>query len=237
MSRERRARLPGADELFKSTMARPEDEFEGVAPAAPRESPTDLDERALTQLITLAAAEDEVQVSARQAQHPDGPSVATGSLLTWLAAMVEAKHIVAVGSHGGTLGLWLLRGMAQGGMLTSISPGPAEQARAREVFGQAHTSDRVRAIAGSPADVLPRLSDGGYDLLVWAGGIDKPDETRDHTTRLVRSGGALAVLDVARDTAPDVRGRRTLVRDLIEDPRWTVAVLPVDDGVALARRS
>lgn len=215
-------------------MAPSEDTERGSQPA-PRESPGDIDQRALSELIVLAADEDPTQASVR-AEAPGALSAAAGSMLAWLASMIQARHVVAVGMHGGPLGLWLLRGMGGGGILTSISPASGDHSRAREVFSQAHVTDRVRAISGRAADVLPRLSDGAYDLLVWSAGIERAHETRDHATRLLRVGGALAVLDVARDTDPDVRGRRMLVRDLVEDPRWAVTVLPVDGGMALARR-
>lgn len=241
MNANRRASLPGADELFRST-ASPPGEHDPPRPPAPdapgstRVATREVDARVLTELVDLASEEDEVQAGARGRLGPGAPSPAVGSLLSWLAASVDARHIVEVGGSAGLIGLWLLRGMEAGGMLTTIADHEQVHALGRSALEEAGAGDRSRAILGDPNEVLSRLSDGTYDLVVWSASADRPKDIRDHAVRLLRGGGVLAVLDVARDTSTEVRGRRVLVRELIEDPRWSVTVLPIDGGVALARR-
>lgn len=239
MNANRRASLPGADELFRPTSSGPAERGQ----AAPERQPAarlqtrEVDARVLTELIDLASEEDEVQAGARGRLGPGAPSPAVGSLLSWLAASLSARHIVEVGGSAGLLGLWLLRGMESGGVLTTIADHEQAHALGRSALDQAGAADRSRAILGDPSEVLSRLSDGSYDLVVWTAPADRPKEIRDHAVRLLHEGGVLAVLEIARDANTEIRGRRVLVRELIEDPRWQVTVVPVDGGVALARRA
>lgn len=225
MSEYRRASLPGADELFRSTASR-----QPVEAPPPLAKPP-VDDRLMSELVEFAAEEDATQRSARDRLSGPAPSIATGSLLSWLAATARARHVVSVGAPAGVLGLWLLRGMEVSGLLTSITTDEADHRLGRAVFDEAGLTERVRSIAGGPDDVLPRLSDGGYDLVSWSAPVEHPREVRDHVLRLLRSGGVLVVVDVTSG------GRDRLVRDLVDDPRCRVVVLPTDDGAALARRA
>lgn len=225
------------NELFRSTAAETEAASGESGGAPSRPEPEELDLRALAKLIELAADENEATATARVLASPPGPSAAVGSLIAWLAASVDAKHAVSVGAGGGPLGLSLLRGMDDGGILTSIVPDDQQHSLQRTAFNDAGVSNQVRAIMGSADEVLPRLSDHAYDVITWSAGAAQPREIREHADRLLRPGGVLMLLEIARDTSPEERGRRTLVRDLIEDPRWDVTVLPIDGGVALARHA
>ncbi len=229
MNADRRARLPGADELFRSTASSRREDDESPPPA-------DIDVSALNALAERAAEEYGIPVLGDVPPGGRAATLAVGSLLSWTASCLQAKHVVEIGGDGGGLGLWLLRGMSPGGVLTTISPDEQVYASGRAAFDQDGVTDRVRAILGEPGEVLPRLSDDSYDIVVWAAGLDRPREARDHALRLLRVGGVLVVLDVARESVADVRVRRSLVRDVIEDPQWQVAVLPVDGGLVLARR-
>ncbi|MGH3442215.1 MAG: O-methyltransferase, partial [Nitriliruptorales bacterium] len=190
---------------------------------------------ALAELTALAADEDAAMAAARQrGGRVPAPAPEIGSALAWVAASLDAKTVVGVGDVAGLVGLWVLRGMRPGGMLTTISADAADHEFARHAFQEAGIANRVRAIHGTPEEVLPRLSDGGYDLVVLGPAADGPRQLRDHALRLVRPGGVVAVVDVAHDDDAS-RRRRLLVRELVEDPRCQVSVLPVDAGLALAR--
>src|SRR5690606_13919688 len=86
--------------------------------------------------------------------------------LTFLAGAAAARNIAGVGTGTGVSGLALLRGMAPDGVLTSVDREAENQRLAREVFLAAGIAPtRFRLITGSALDVLPRLNDGGYDLV------------------------------------------------------------------------
>jgi predicted O-methyltransferase YrrM len=105
---------------------------------------------------------------------------------------------VEIGACGGVSGLWLARGLAPRGVLTSVEGDPYAHGLASEAFEGAGTAERVRCIQGEPATVLPRLSDGGYDLVLLQGrAADYPDHLA-HARRLLRAGGLLIARRVLR---------------------------------------
>jgi predicted O-methyltransferase YrrM len=139
--------------------------------------------------------------------------------------------VVEVGSDDPAAAWWVVSSMATGGTLTIVSQSAAAITR-EEVLG--HRSDiRVRTIPGTPEDVLGRLSDGGYELMVVRGAAAGDRTLREEAIRLLRPGAVLIVLDLADGTA-DGRSH-ALVRDLADDPRFHVSVVPAGAGVALAR--
>ncbi|CAA9268167.1 MAG: O-methyltransferase, partial [uncultured Blastococcus sp.] len=95
---------------------------------------------------------------------------ATGAMLAVLAAGLEARSVVSIGSGGGLAGLWLLRGMRPDGVLTALDGDPEQLRAARKAFTDAGVAPgRARLIFGTPAEVLPRLSPAAYDMVVCAG--------------------------------------------------------------------
>ena len=101
-----------------------------------------------------------VAARSRAAQLPGSPPVepAVGAVLAVLAAGVEARSVVSVGSGGGLAGLWLLRGMRSDGVLTALDGDPEQLRAARKAFADAGLApSRARLIFGTPAEVLPRL--------------------------------------------------------------------------------
>ena len=54
-------------------------------------------------------------------------SPVTGSALRFIAAAMGARSVVEIGTGCGTSGLWLLRGMRAGGVLTSVDVEPEHQ--------------------------------------------------------------------------------------------------------------
>ncbi len=166
-----------------------------------------------------------------------------GALLRFLAASVGARHVAEVGTGTGVSALWLLQGMTADGVLTSIDVEAEHHRLARESLTDAGVPmTRVRLIAGRALDVLPRLSDGGYDLVHVDGAAAEAADLLPEALRALRRGGlvvfsgALAggrVADaVSRDAAAVAhRGLGRLVR---EDESLVPVLLPVGDGVLAA---
>ncbi len=93
-------------------------------------------------------------------------SPAVGATLRFIAAALGAKAVVEIGTGCGTSGVWLLRGMRRDAVLTSVNVEPEHQRLARRAYTEAgFASNRFRLILGKATDVLPRLTDGGYDLV------------------------------------------------------------------------
>lgn len=166
-----------------------------------------------------------------------------GVLLRLLAAAVKARSVVEVGTGAGTSGLWLLQGMPDDGILTTIDVDAEHQRAAKKAYAEAGVAhQRTRVITGRALDVLPRMTDGAYDMVVVDGDKNEYPEYVDHAIRLLRSGGLL-VLDnmLWHDKVADPAARdeqTTVLRDLgkklRDDDRLVPALLPVGDGVLAA---
>jgi predicted O-methyltransferase YrrM len=195
-----------------------------------------MDPQVLAEVRRLTASEDEDLVRTRARAGADAPSPEVGALLAWLASTTAARAAVEVGSCGGVSGLWLARGLTERGVLTSVEPDPYAHGLASEAFESAGRADRVRAILGEPDTVLPRLSDGAYDLvLLQSRPGDYPDQL-PHARRLLRAGGVLVARRVLRHgEAPDALAG--FLEALATDhDGFATTVLPLDDGLALATR-
>ena len=173
------------------------------------------------------------------------PSPGTGAVLALLAAATRAVAVVEIGTGAGVAGLWLLSGMRPEGVLTTIDLDAENQRAAREAFTEAGVRPaRVRAITGRPLDVLPRLADGAYDLVVADGDPLELAAHVEQALRILRPGGVLAVVHaLVGDRVPDPARRdetttalREVARRLCEDDRVVPALLPTGDGLLLAAR-
>ena len=114
-------------------------------------------------------------------------------VLRFLAAAISAKAVVEIGTGCGTSGLWLLRGMRQGAVLTSVDLEPEHHRLARAVFSQAgFGSGRYRLITGLALEVLPRLADSAYDMVFCDADKREYPEYLSAALRLLRPGGIVA---------------------------------------------
>jgi predicted O-methyltransferase YrrM len=170
-----------------------------------------------------------------------------GAALRFLAALLGARSVVEIGTGTGVSGLWLLRGMAPDGILTSIDVEPEHQRAAREAFTDAgFPAAQLRLINGMALEVLPRLADGAYDLIFVDAVKAEYPRYLDEAIRLLRPGGVVAldnvlwggrVADPAQQDG-DTKALREVARQGREDDRLVPVLLPLGDGLlALVKRS
>ena len=117
----------------------------------------------------------------------------------------SARSVVEIGTGCGTSGIWLLRGMRSDAVLTSVDVEPEHQRLARKAFTEAgFPSNRYRLISGKALDVLPRLTDGAYDLVFCDADPREYPDYLEAALRLLRVGGIVAFDDVV--IPPDLAG-------------------------------
>ncbi|MDQ3616285.1 MAG: O-methyltransferase [Actinomycetota bacterium] len=193
-------------------------------------------------------SEDEVLAAARSRANEVGVvpiGAGGGSVLRFLAALLEARAVVEIGTGTGVSGLWLMRGMRPEGVLTSVDTEVEHQRLAKKTFAEAGiTSQRVRLIPGSALDVLPRLTDGHYDLVFCDGDKQEYSDYLTEALRLLRPGGLVAfdnalwhdkVADpAARD--PETVAIRELGKAVREHESLLPVLLPVGDGLLVAKK-
>jgi predicted O-methyltransferase YrrM len=205
---------------------------------APREASWELAEAYVPEDAVFASARtraDEVGVV------PIGAG--GGAALRFLASLTEARAVVEIGTGTGVSALWLLRGMRADGVLTSIDVEGEHQRLARVAMTEAGIApNRVRLINGRALDVMSRLADSAYDLVLVDGEKTEYAAYFEEALRLLRPGGVVAfdnalwhdrVADPSQRD-PDTVALRQVVQAVREDERVLTVLLPVGDGLLAA---
>src|ERR1700712_3902022 len=152
--------------------------------------------------------EDAVLTAARAAALEIGVEpvgAATGAALRLLAATARARTAVEIGTDTGVSGLYLLRGMPDG-VLTSIDPEAEAQRLARAAFNaDGIATSKARLINGRALDVLPRLTDGAYDIVFCASDRREYPDVLPQVIRLARTGGMIIFDGAASAADPSAR--------------------------------
>ena len=195
------------------------------------------------------ARDDPVIDAARRRGHELGAapvSAAVGAVLRLLGTSSRARTAVEIGSGAGVSGLYLLEGMPSDGVLTTIDIEPAHHKAALASFRAAGVpTQHTRAICGDALDMLPRLADRGYDLVFIDGDEHEYAQYIDQALRLLRTDGVLIVHNMlwhGRVADPAARDETTvrlrdLGKELRDDERLDVTLLPVGGGLLLGTRN
>ena len=140
--------------------------------------------------------ENEFQQRARTAaiEHGLDPiAPAVGAQIALVAAAANASNIVEIGTGLGLSALWLLEGAPEA-TLTSIDTEFEYHEQAREIFTAAgYPASRIRLITGKALDVLPRMNENSYDIVLVDGDPEQLVANVEHALRLVRVGGTVLI--------------------------------------------
>lgn len=187
-------------------------------------------------------AESEIVAAAREHSlelgvEPISPAV--GAQVSVIAAASRARSIIEIGTGLGISGLYLLQG-ANAATLTTIDIEVDHQQYARDAFVAAGTpASRVRLIPGRAAQVLPRMNEASYDIVLIDADHENVIEYVEHGLRLARTGGTVLVphaLWRGRVADPAKRDRattdfRTLLTEVSTSGAVRSALSPAGDGL------
>lgn len=185
------------------------------------------------------------QTPLRMPDGPQGTSVGASPLhvLRFLAAALQAKAAVEVGTGSGETALWLLRGMVPDGVVTSIDADASVHREARGTLRDAGVpASRTRLIAGRAVDLMPRLTEGGYDLVSVNIATTEYPQYLELGLRLLRPGGVI-VFAGTQLAGPDTRSAmaqalRALIREVQSDDTLIPVTLPTGPGLlAITKRA
>ena len=169
----------------------------------------------------------------------DAITPAMGAQLALLAAASTSHAIVEIGTGAGVSGLWLLHGSPRA-TLTTIDNEPEHLAAARQAFGEAKVPPaRARFITGRASEVLPRMNEASYDIVLVDADPEGVIEYVEHGLRLARRGGIVVVAHalwrgrVADPTVRDdtVAGFRLLLSEIARSEAVLSALSPAGDGL------
>jgi len=129
-------------------------------------------QRSLVQYIRqwFAPEDDALQTVRRRTLELGLPEIQIrpeeGQMLQFLAALIGARRILEIGALAGYSGIWLARGLPEGGRLTTLELDPQHAQIAREHFALARVADRVDLIEGEALESLKRLEhEAPFDMV------------------------------------------------------------------------
>ena len=171
-----------------------------------------------------------------------------GALLALLVELTGAKRCLEIGTFTGYSSLIVALAMPPDGTIVCCDVSEEWTAVARRYCAEAGVADRVDLRLAPALETLDELLAGGAEgtfdfAFVDARKSEYPDY-HERVVRLLRSGGLAAydnvlwggaVADDSKQDADTLAIRRLNDR-LASDERVTIAMLPLADGVTLARK-
>lgn len=169
-----------------------------------------------------------------------------GQLLTMLVQVTGARSVVEVGTFTGYSSICLARGLPPDGHLLCCDVSEEWTAIARRYWDKAGLSDRIELRLGPAADTLRSLPiEPQFDLAFIDADKGGYPVYYEEILQRLRPGGLICVDNVLWSGRVADRsitdGNTQVIRDFNEmvaaDPRVTVVVLAVADGLSLIRKT
>ena len=164
---------------------------------------------------------------------------AVGSYLASLVAITGAQSIVEIGTGLGVASQWLLHGNNEANLTTIEKDVDHVQTAKDLMIASGIAAARVRVISGNASDILPRMNEGTYDVVVINATGKGTLEFVRHALRLTRPGGLVVLTHalggglVANPAKRDAATTelRTILGDYAVDEHVRATLVPVGDGV------
>jgi caffeoyl-CoA O-methyltransferase len=167
-----------------------------------------------------------------------------GTFMTMLAGLMDARQVIEVGTFTGYSSICLARGMAPDGKLICCDINADWTSLARAYWQKAGLADRIELRLGPALDTLRALPpQASFDLaFIDADKTGYASYWEELVPRL-RPGGMICVDNTLlhgrifhADPDPDALAIREFNERALADTRMVLAMLPVGDGLTLARK-
>jgi predicted O-methyltransferase YrrM len=194
-------------------------------------------------------AEGSVKSAARARGEENGVSDVSqgaGAYLRQLAHQIKAQSVVEIGTGSGVGSLWILEGMLASGTLTSIDDEMEHTTIAKIALAEAEIAQtRIRFITNSVMDVMTKLTDRAYDLVVFRHNPEDLSFAISEAHRILRSGGVFVidnfygggkVPDPAQRDPKTIALREAGKAIKADTDSWVTSLIPIGDGLLLATK-
>jgi predicted O-methyltransferase YrrM len=167
-----------------------------------------------------------------------------GAFMALLVRLIGARRILEIGTFTGYSSTAMALALPEDGRITCLDRSREWTDIAREAWADAGVADRVELRLGPAAETLETLENDAYDMAFIDADKAGYDTYYEGCLRVVRAGGLIAIDntlwsgDVADPsvTDGDVLHIRALNEKVAGDERVDHVLLPLADGLTLARR-
>ena len=186
---------------------------------------------------TLQLDEFQMQISPEQ-----------GSFLSFLVKLINAKHTLDIGVFTGYSSLVVALQLPQNGYVTACDTNEEWTEIAQKYWKAAKVEDNIDLHIAPAVETLDKLISNGNEGLYDFSFIDADKINYQHyfeqSLVLVRKGGVIAIDNVLWggrvldnfDTEPATRAIREFNSKLYKDDRVAISMIPIGDGLTLARK-
>jgi predicted O-methyltransferase YrrM len=169
-----------------------------------------------------------------------------GRFLQLLVRACGARSALEFGALGGYSGIWITRGLVEGGKLITLEVDSHHAQVAREHFETAGVSQQVEVRLGEAHELLPGLAvEGPYDFVfIDADKIGYPDYF-EWSLENTSPGAIIAAHNAFRggwivsgeEDDESTRVMRALSQRVASDPRLISSIYPAGDGTLVALKA
>ncbi|QHL87355.1 methyltransferase [Nibribacter ruber] len=168
-----------------------------------------------------------------------------GRVLAMISQMLRPQRILEIGTYTGYSALCLAEGLAEDGVLHTIDVNDELEDMVRSYIAQAGLEEKIQMHIGQAADVIPKLKET-WDLVFID--ADKKSNALYYEMVLdkVRPGGFILADNVLWSGKVVEKFRPKLDKDtemvldfnqlVYQDPRVENLLLPIRDGILVARK-
>ena len=165
-----------------------------------------------------------------------------GRFLSMISHMIRPKAILEIGTYTGYSAICLAEGLQPGGKLITIDANEELEDLVRNYFKKAGLEHQIDFIIGKALDILPTL-DVKFDLVFIDADKENYSRYYDYAIKQLNLGGYILADNVLwsgkvlqEKTDKDTRALQEFNRKVHNDPRVESVLLPVRDGIMLARK-
>jgi predicted O-methyltransferase YrrM len=170
-----------------------------------------------------------------------------GQFMQLLIEMLGARRTIEVGVFTGYSSLCVARALPPDGVIVACDVSHEWTSIARRYWAEAGVAHKIKLTLAPAVDTLAAMiaaGDGGYDFAFIDADKENYGRYYEQCLSLLRVGGLIAIDNVlwhgrVADPAvhdPDTAAIRELNARLLGDQRVTLSMVPIGDGLTLARK-
>jgi len=169
-----------------------------------------------------------------------------GQFLALLVQSMGARQIIEIGVFAGYSALWLALALPEDGRIIACEISEQYTPIARRFWKEAGVEHKIGLHIGPALDTLRGLLSEGqrgrFDFAFIDADKTNNDAYYECALELLRPGGMIAVDNVlwsgrvldAQSTEPDTVAVRAFNQKILSDPRVSISMVPIGDGLTLA---